>query len=1079
MTSNKYLIVDKSALLKNKLQSLASTLDSNSATGDYQTQEEVIQAALEVLSSFYKSLNEPGFNPEQVHPDDYPDKNIYNETWDELLDDLTVIFSELENLGNVTVANFNFITTDSNRLTARLKNVSSLLGDYILYTNNATGDAIFFKDSFNDLSKVDTGSSLLNAAEGDIDQDEGVVTLAIDTTRDSEVKIKAAPIINPNSNGVIGNNQELNANFNGDPTTILDNNPDTWFEYERVTPSASDTKDPLILDMTLNLGDESIINFIRINPNNFGTKTAIVIDTIETSLDGLTYTNIKDDIPIADFVTEDEANIFTLAPATSKFAGQGIYTFLPRKAKYIHLVFRQSEPYLIDTTSGEQLRYAIGIRDIDVRAYVYQSTSEIVSEPFTLLDEARKVILDANQNPIEKSELASIDWSISPDDGQTWYLIQPKSFNGISGKQDTTPEILNFNGPETDSISTSVPVTSLRVKATMTRNDAAFQDGSSTLRKQVLSTSELHTVPNSSPFEITTEQPPVDGSLEVIDPSFGSRGLPDSKYIVGNATKSGPEQSIFYTPFVNLERPVKKVGTGSPVVYSLKPVDMSEWIHFTVGGQEWSHATQPLSSYTANYSTDPQYRLVAFDPSTGVLSFGTGDNTMAPPAGNPIGMYFEPERVFPSETPDSHLAQLEFKTGNDKTAFIINRYEPAADFTETVPRKATVLHLQNQNLTETVRIANVLQSLGFDASPTTYVNGHDELTSSTKWSVDMTNGVIYLGTATPADRDVSLTYNYQPIFTLSTNDWDWGSTNTIRDSISIKETGWKTNTVSSLSLPTTTGLRVFDLGHLSVVKGTLLFILNDASGDPVDDTLNPFIKEVPFIDGTTELGGDVIKTVEKIPDLIPSGISNIATFHLGENISSNSTDFIVSFSNSSIFKTNNPALSSPGDWDIDRTVASPTYGRVSVRLPDGNTVTGSSSGTITYYYTNPRFTDNGLYSVDYVHGRIYTQRTTTTGWVLTADYQYTDYRALYKIARVLDPQYYDVDVTNQTITIKDEEILRHNIIPRELLPNQSLFYQLNYDYVAQTREDIGELQPYFSPMIKDYVLKIITKSNLI
>jgi hypothetical protein len=38
--------------------------------------------------------------------------------------------------------------------------------------------------------------------------------------------------------------------------------------------------------MTVNLGDKKVINFIRLNPNNFGTKTQVKIENIETSIDG-------------------------------------------------------------------------------------------------------------------------------------------------------------------------------------------------------------------------------------------------------------------------------------------------------------------------------------------------------------------------------------------------------------------------------------------------------------------------------------------------------------------------------------------------------------------------------------------------------------------------------------------------------------------------------------------------------------------------------------------------------------------------------------------------------------------------
>jgi hypothetical protein len=454
MSANKHLIEDKSVLLKEKLDKLSSTLQSSLKAGDFQTQEGYFLEAIRILNGFYRTLNEPQIESPNVSQDQLPDLDIYQELWDKLLEDLTIMFTEIENVEDLTVGNFNFATTEANRLTARLKTVSSKLGDYILYALHPTKDSLFFKDSFNDLSKIDVNSALLNVTECEINQDEGVVTLPVNRGEISAIRITETPIIDPSSNGIAGNNQELGAQHNGDVVTILDNNPDTWFEYENVVIGTLDTKTPLILGLTINLGSEAVINHIRVNPNNFGTKTTIQIDSIDTSIDGEVYTSVKDDIPVADFVTEDEANIFTLAPSTSKYAGQGLYTFTPRKAKYVRFVFRQTEPYVIDTPNGERLRYAIGLRDVDIRAFPYEGSGEIVSIPFEVGDEIRKVLLQSNQNPTTLSELASIRYYISPDDGGTWYEIQPKELEGTSGVV-STPEILEFNGVSPDTIVTS------------------------------------------------------------------------------------------------------------------------------------------------------------------------------------------------------------------------------------------------------------------------------------------------------------------------------------------------------------------------------------------------------------------------------------------------------------------------------------------------------------------------------------------------------------------------------------------------------------------------------------------------
>src|SRR5690606_17616470 len=247
--------------------------------------------------------------------------------------------------------------------------------------------------------------------------------------------------------GTPGNNQEVNASWNGDLSTILDNNADTWFEYEQVVSKNLKSVDPLILDITVNLGTEQVINYIRINPNNFGTKTIIQIENIETSIDGQTYISVKDDVPIDGLETDDEENIFTLSPSTSKYAGQGIYSFTPRKVKYIHFIFKQDEAYVINTPTGEKLRYAIGLRDIEMRGYHYLNEGEVVSREFSIIgQQIRKIALDTNQNPNEESPLGSIEYYVSADSGQTWNQIRPKYFNAGANQANLIPEILDYNG---------------------------------------------------------------------------------------------------------------------------------------------------------------------------------------------------------------------------------------------------------------------------------------------------------------------------------------------------------------------------------------------------------------------------------------------------------------------------------------------------------------------------------------------------------------------------------------------------------------------------------------------------------
>lgn len=1075
MAGNKYLIADRSKLLKSKLDLLSSKLQKSLKSGELQTKEAFLFEAIKVLNEFYRSMNDPKLQVGLVRADDYPDPSIYNQLWSDLLDDLTIIFQEMENIESLTIANFNFVTTEANRLVTRIKNVASKLSDYALFATDAAAQAIYFKDSFNDISKIENNSTLLNATQCEINQAEGILTLPVNKDKDPTVIISTPPIINSQSNGTIGNNQETGAVWNGDVLAILDGNPDTWFEYERVLVPSNDKQEELVLDLTINLGESRIINHIRLNPNNFGTRTVVQIEEIETSLDGEVYTSIKDDIPIAGFATVDEENTFILAPSTSKYAGQGIYTFTPRKVKYVHLILKQAEPYIIETSVGQRNRYAIGIRDIDIQALTYKPEGEIVSTTFDSTDEIKKVVLSTTQNPSEESDLVEIRFYLTPDEGSTWHEIAPKNISQgvyrIAGGNafesgvvvERIPELLNFNTTDNEAIITSVPVTKLRLKALLKRDNTAFEEGSYALQKYILTANEVHQAPKGSPFIINLERAPVNETVVLVDPMYGSRGDASAPYSIGFEKLEG-QHFKYRLPFKKLPRPIKKELSSG--IYRTIESTADGWAHVEVAGEEWTHATQSFSGYGGSD------KVFILDVNTGELQFGNGTNGAAPPAQSKIDLYFDAERIFPSEKDDDHIAKLEFSTSANKDAFTVKRYDKIKNATELVNRNATVIILQNQNITDdgvdTIEDLFTSPTYGKN-SVKTFVNGRDELTNTNDWTIDRIRGIIYLRTPL-SSSDVVITYSYQPVYPLSSDEWDWATETVLRDSISIKDAAWKTIAVKNETVGhdgTYDSVGV-ELAHLSVTKGTLEISATNAFGANLDDADNPFRKEVDFIDGKSELNLYLQKTSQTLSS-VSAGIQQIS---FTEKITSDV--YPVIFSNSSLFSTRvtleADVSASTGNYYIDT-----TNNRVKVNADADY----DDAGTVLYWHNPTSYTSEGLYSVDYKKGIVYTQRVVANTYIVTASYEYTDYRAEYRIARLVDPKNYKVDILARKITIKDEEVFQRASLPYRRPDGVSAQYLVSYDYVAETREDVQDLKDYFSPILKDYALKIITKGRLL
>jgi len=1038
----------KSRMLRNKLGTLATRLqqaaDPKGANPDYQTLEKIIAQSVKILSDFYKRLSEPIHKPNEIKADTLPDPDDYNDNFQAIADDLEVVFAEFENLESLVLGNFNYIVSRLNRLNRKLKSTYSSLGDFILYADLPLKDAFYFQDSFTNLARVETNSPLLNGEQCEINQVEGIATLPVDRESQEVISVTELPVINSNSNGVNGNNQEAGAATNSDISTITDNNADTWFEYERVV--AVDDGVTLVLDFTINLGDIKVINFVRINPNNFGTKTQVKIVNIDTSSNGNDFISIKDDIPIADFVVEDEENVFTLAPSTSKYAGQGLYTFTAREAKYIRFTLEQQTPYTIVTSAGlTKSRYAIGIRDVEVAALPYKTKAELISTEYLAYDDIRKVALLSNQNPdaATTSALVSIDHYVSPDNGITWHQIRPLVSGGLIAVDQTVPEVLDFNGVGENSIETTNPVYTLRYKAVMERYTEAFVDDASELAQRIQDGTELHSVPGSTPFELTLQQRPITGTIKLIDPNMGSRGKDDIRYKIAKGT--GSQLRIVLSAFKPLVKDKSKVLSGGK--YYIQESDPQT---IYINGIAWSRGALSGAS-TKNYKLNFE---------EGTLEFGDGTNGKAVPNDSLIEMSLSEERVFPGRG-EGHYATLQYPTARDQKRVALRVRHPEKTVTKVLNKGAT------RNLLDADIVSGSALRFSSSAAATSFVteidfdNWDEDSQSDGDWSVDRTNGVLYNKLRTSEQEDMTVTYTYYPSTVLTENQWSFAEGTEGSNVISISADAFQTFTASTMDVPK--NAKYFNLAHMAIVKGTIEF-KNSITGN-VPATLS---QEVEFVDGRTELLG-AISTTEELSPITSVGFHSIP-FRM--KVIDN-TSYAVTFSNTTIFSqevVGEP--SSPGEYRVRR-----DYGlKGSVEVYVGQTY--EDPGEINYYYRDYQINRAGRYSVNYETGEVYCVE--RPGINVTVDYEYTDYRVKYDIARLVNADDWDHDNDTNKITIKDREIMK-NLAVRQTGAEGAAkrYYQVSYQYIEEPRDNVTNLEPYFTPVLKDYALKVVTKSRLI
>jgi hypothetical protein len=231
-------------------------------------------------------------------------------------------------------------------------------------------------DTFNDLNRIDTGNpssvpALFQSRLG------GILTLP----REQAENINPTQIlVMDSSNGFVPDGQDIEA--------LQDNNSDTWFEYHREAADQNDdTK--LTLDLLIKLKLPTIVNLIRISPLVLDDKAFPRIETIETSIDGRIYQDIRDSLP--GFITKDEEDaLFTLGPVGFRNQSAAEFIITPRTCQFIRIRIRQSKK---TEQTDLTFRQIIAIRDINIQQVQYQERGELLTTPLPLPFLAKRVLV--------------------------------------------------------------------------------------------------------------------------------------------------------------------------------------------------------------------------------------------------------------------------------------------------------------------------------------------------------------------------------------------------------------------------------------------------------------------------------------------------------------------------------------------------------------------------------------------------------------------------------------------------------------------------------------------------------------
>jgi hypothetical protein len=1008
--------------------------------GTYATKEELLQAYGEVASMFEKTAGASLFEYTDALPDTEPSLQWRNDLATGLNRDLILLFFEMNQLGQLMSGLFNQQVSETDDLIGRIKRIRSKVGDYQLISG-ASGISI--GESFLNTDNLDIGSDLISTEEAEVNTVEGAVT-----SKEQEIEVlsvESITIDSSNSNGVLGNNEETGVTeFHNDTAAIIDNNPDTWTEYENVVFQDAVTE-ALRLRVIMKLSQQSIVNKIEIDPVNFGQLSPVSIKDIRVSADGENWVSIVGDLPLAEYLGESEENTYVLSPESSRFSGKFAYTFLPRKVTHVSVDLEQDSGFLIDTDSGSKLRFVIGIKGIDIYSAKFASTSQLVSLPITTSGMITKLALLSAHRPLI-SDLASLGFSVSLDGGTTWSEIQPLTSDDMDA-----PEVLDI-GNTTDNF---------MYKLTFSRNDEAFSELDSFDENcdddlmTVFESAQINL--KSSPATVTPSQQMANSDVVIMNAPVGSRanrrrpGLP--RFEVGEGTGDA----------LNIELPFE--------LYPETSIKRSD-IRVFVSGKRWTRVYDEAALAAADPG-DRYYYINEDDE----LIFGDGDpvnsigNGRSPRDGAKIKVALPAEELHFVATEGGYLATTDLASSGNRRSTRLERLGQLTNYvSEILPQGITRIELahgyideNNFRVTERDDAGNKV-SASFKAE----VDNRSELSTAGDYYVDYRRGIIYLNAVSSATA--TAVYKYYPHTVVDSYEWRADDENKysgifLSDS-NIVVDSWEdttgdaraeygfdlsggTNKILGLSGDvSSTYYRVMELSQMQVVAGSLTL------EDGIFGTdITPV--EVDYIDGFTELQRTTATTEEELAPITISG-SAAYTIQLagGENISLKNG---VIFSNESIF---DPSLEKSTAADV--TTDTEGYhidfstGIVTVWL-DADMPEGIIA---TYYVFSTSAETDGRYSVDYKEGLVFSFNKPQDGYKIS--YNYTKYRISYPVARALSSSEYTIDVERNTIKINTEALRNGDI---------SIAYQFN----PQTDASLSEVVEYYTPLVRDLRWRILTE----
>lgn len=342
-----------------------------------------------VLSIYEGRLGGPLFSPRLAERHQLPFREDVTENMEEIVADMYILTQEHNASSRFLTDSFNIVHSEKKRLISRIGNLNNLVGDLMLLSGEQASNVSYFKESFQDANALDETYTLENVTKAHIAASEGILTLGRKSTVNLSESARVAQV-NGNGQPGIGHiakkyvtidkegtrkeafhfSNQFEPDLHEDPSVLLDNRPDTLFEYQWANvphafkqerrnydfgwAESPETGGRLRAKIVIELDEPQTVNWLSLNPyyaSNAASKMTVY--SIRTSADGFDYEPLYAEKTVLNQTLNNTPQTYQLdalfdgsnVAAEANYTGQGVWSFPQRTARFIEFVLDQDQSY--------------------------------------------------------------------------------------------------------------------------------------------------------------------------------------------------------------------------------------------------------------------------------------------------------------------------------------------------------------------------------------------------------------------------------------------------------------------------------------------------------------------------------------------------------------------------------------------------------------------------------------------------------------------------------------------------------------------------------------------------------------